>query len=92
MKNTYSVKAFHWNVCYASSGYGIKTVKSVEISSDGKQWEKQNHNDVTVAEGNPQWITFVNPVETRFIRVVITDGYGSQFCGMAEMAVYTPNN
>lgn len=92
MKNTYSVKAFCWNVCYGSSGYGIKTIKSVEISSDGKQWEKQNYNDVTVAEGNPQWITFVNPVETRFIRISITDGYGSQFCGMAEIAVYTPNN
>ena len=44
-----------------------------------------------MAQGNPQWITFINPVSTRYIRLTITDGYNS-FCGMAEMAVYTPNN
>lgn len=94
MKNVYGVKAFHWNVCYASSGYGIKTVKTIEVSADGVKWEKQNYGDVTVSQGDPQWITFIEPVEARFIRIAITDGYdGSNgFCGMAEMAVYTPNN
>ena len=91
MKNSYDVKAFAWNVCYGSSGYGIKTIRSVEVSADGVQWEKQNYNDVAMAQGNPQWITFINPVSTRYIRLTITDGYNS-FCGMAEMAVYTPNN
>ncbi len=92
MKNSYNVKAFYWKVCYNNSLYAIKTIKSVEVSADGVQWEKMNYNDVTVAQLNEQWITFIDPVETRFIRLHITDGYNTSFCGMAEMAVYGPKN
>lgn len=95
MQNTYTVSTYLWGVCYANKGYAVKTIASVETSLDGKTWTPQNHGNVTVArdagDDSRQWINFINPVETRYIRIVISEGY-SQFSGMAEIQVYAPKN
>ncbi len=93
MKNVNTVGTVLWSICYANTLYALKTIAIIETSLDGKVWTRQNHGDVSLAKGENslQWFSFINPVETRYIRITISDGYGD-YCGMAEIRIYAPKN
>ena len=99
MQQSYPVSTVAWGVCYTNTAYSVKTIRNVEVSTDGVNWTPQNAGDVTIAQatgdnGVMQWFTFVKPVEARLIRFDIVDRYdtGSNFCGMRELEVWSPKN
>lgn len=94
MKKSHTVGTVLWSACYANAAYGVKEISSIETSADGKMWTRHNNGNVTVAQGDSslQWFTFVKPVEARYIRFVVYDGYNAQYCGMSEMEIWAPKN
>ena len=99
MQQSYPVSTVAWGVCYTNTAYSVKTIRNVEVSTDGVNWTPQNAGDVTIAQatgdnGVMQWFTFAKPVEARLIRFDIVDRYdtGSNFCGMRELEVWSPKN
>lgn len=94
MQKNYTVGTVLWSACYASAGYGVKEISSILTSVDGRTWTRHNFGNVTIAKGEDsyQWFTFVKPVEARYIRFVVFDGYDGTFCGMSEMEIWAPKN
>lgn len=94
MKTSHTVGTVLWSACYGSAAYGVKEISLIETSVDGKKWTRHNNGLVTVAQGENsyQWFTFVTPVEARYIRFVVYDGYNVQFCGMSEIEIWSPKN
>lgn len=93
MLKNQTVSTVLWSVYNSNANYGIKEISSIETSADGKTWTSHNFGNVTVAKGatSLQWFTFAKPVEARFVRMVVFDGYGS-YCGMSEMEIWAPKN
>ncbi len=93
MKGQYNVSTLLWWTYASNSNHGVRLLKSVMTSVDGTNWVTHNSGDVEITRGTDrqQWISFIKPVEAKYIRLVVTGGF-SDYCGMCEMEVWTSNN
>lgn len=92
MKAAKSVKCFVWNT--TNGNYGVKDITQVLVSIDGSSWIKQNKMDLSFENGATQGITFIEPVDARYIRLIITGGHQGWYAdfGMKKVEIWTPKN